>query len=144
MQDYSFACVLAKQGKFAQANSDPQSPLADYSYAYHFDAVLYANFLQKFSVKKGIEHISANVCDVQINQTSGFIESVQLEDGRKIEGNLFIDCSGFKGLLIDEAMKVGLDDLSKWLPCNKAIAVQTELITEPKPYTRATANNAGW
>jgi tryptophan halogenase len=144
LQDYSFACALAKQGKFAQANSDPQSPLADYSYAYHFDAVLYAKFLQKFSVKRGIEHISANVCDVQLNQTSGFIESVQLEDGRKIEGDLFIDCSGFKALLIDGAMEVGLDNLSKSLPCDKAIAVQTELITDPTPYTRAIANNAGW
>jgi tryptophan halogenase len=144
LQDYSFACALARQGKFAQANSDPQSSLADYSYAYHFDAVLYAQFLQKFSVEKGIEHISANVCAVQLNQMSGFIESVQLEDGRKIEGDLFIDCSGFKALLIDGAMDVGLDDLSKSLPCDKAVAVQTELITVPTPYTRAIANNAGW
>jgi len=144
LQDYSFACALAKQGKFAQANSDPQSPLADYSYAYHFDAALYAKFLKAFSVKRGIEHISANVCDVQLNKISGFIESVLLADGRKIEGDLFIDCSGFKGLLIDGAMNVGLDDLSKWLPCDKAVAVQSELITEPTPYTRAIANNAGW
>lgn len=144
LQDYSFAIALAKQGKFAQANPDPQSPLADYSYAYHFDASLYAKFLQKFAVKKGIEHILANVCEVKLAKESGFIESVILADGRHIEGDLFIDCSGFKALLIDGAMKVGLDDLSQWLPCNKAVAVQTELVGEPTPYTRAIANSAGW
>ena len=136
--------ALAKQGKFAQANSDPQSPLADYSYAYHFDATLYAKFLHEFSTKKGVEHISANVCDVKLSSQSGFIESVTLEDGRYIEGDFFIDCSGFKALLIDGAMNIGVDDLSRWLPCNKAVAIQTELTTEPTPYTRAIANNAGW
>mgnify|MGYP000713529371 CR=1 FL=1 len=144
LQDYSFAVALAKQGKFAQANSDPQSPLADYSYAYHFDATLYAKFLQKFSVEKGVEHISANVCEVKLETESGFIESVILESGQHIDGDLFIDCSGFKALLIDGAMNIGLDDLSHWLPCNKAIAIQTELTSEPTPYTRAIANNAGW
>lgn len=144
LQDYSFACALAKQGKFAQANSDPQSPLADYSYAYHFDAALYAKFLSSFATKKGVEHIVANVCDVKLNPTSGFIESVLLEDGGHIEGDLFLDCSGFKALLIDGAMNIGVDDLSQWLPCNKAVAVQTELVAEPAPYTRAIANSAGW
>lgn len=144
LQDYSFAVALAKQGKFAQANSDPQSPLADYSYAYHFDATLYAKFLQKFSVEKGVEHISANVCEVKLETESGFIESVILESGQHIDGDLFIDCSGFKALLIDGAMNIGLDDLSHWLPCNKAVAIQTELTSEPTPYTRAIANNAGW
>jgi tryptophan halogenase len=144
LQDYSFAVSLAKQGKFAQANSDPQTPLADYSYAYHFDATLYAKFLQKFSVNKGVNHISANVCDVKLNSQTGFIEAVDLDDGRQIEGDFFIDCSGFKALLIEGAMGIGVDDLSEWLPCNKAVAIQTELTAEPTPYTRAIANSAGW
>lgn len=144
IQDYCFAIALAKQGKFAQANSVPQSPLADYSYAYHFDATLYAKFLHDFSVNKGVNHIAANVCDVKLNDASGFIESVVLEDGREITGDFFIDCSGFKGLLIGDTMGVELEELSHWLPCDKAVAVQTELVGEPTPYTRAIANQAGW
>lgn len=144
LQDYSFACALAKQGNFAQPNPNPPSPLADYSYAYHLDAILYAKFLTDFSVKKGVEHISANVTQVNLDNESGFIDSVTLEDGRLIEGDLFIDCSGFKGLLIEGAMGVELDDLSKWLPCDRAVAVQTELVGKPTPYTRAIAKDAGW
>ncbi len=144
IQDYSFACALAKEGRFAQPNSEPQSPLADYSYAYHLDAALYAKFLNEFSVKNGIEHISANVCDVNQNNDSGFIESVTLDDTRQIEADLFIDCSGFKGILINGAMGIGLTDLSKWLPCDRAVAIQTELVNEPTPYTIATARDAGW
>jgi len=144
LQDYSFACALAKQGKFAQANSDPQSPLADYSYAYHFDAALYAKFLKKFCINKGVKHISANVVGANLQAESGFIESVTLDDGRQIEADFFIDCTGFKALLIDGAMNVGLDDLSKWLPCDRAVAVQTTLVGEPMPYTRAIAQDAGW
>ncbi|WP_340678829.1 tryptophan halogenase family protein [Paraglaciecola sp.] len=144
IQDYSFACILAKQDKFAQPNPNPSSPLGDYSYAYHLDAALYAQFLQQFSVKKGIEHISADVCGANLAKDSGFIESVTLDDGRTIEADLFIDCSGFKGLLIGDAMGVGLEDLSHWLPCDRAVAVQTELVGMPTPYTRAIAKNAGW
>ena len=144
LQDYCFASTLAGLNNFAQPNPNPQTPLADYSYAYHFDAALYAQFLQKFSVKKGIKHISANVCDVNLHQESGFIESVTLEDGRKIEGDLFLDCSGFKGLLINGAMNIGLTDLSKYLPCDRAVAVQTELVGSPSPYTIATGLDAGW
>jgi tryptophan halogenase len=144
IQDYSFACVLAKQGNFAQPHPSPSSPLADYSYAYHLDAVLYAKFLTEFSVKNGVEHILANVDKVHLNKVSGFIESIKLDDGRCVDGDLFIDCSGFKGLLIEGAMGVGLDDLNQWLPCDSAVAVQTELEGEPKPYTRAIAKESGW
>jgi tryptophan halogenase len=144
MQDYCFATTLASLDNFAQPNPNPQTPLADYSYAYHLDAALYAKFLQKFSVKKGIQHISANVCDVNLNNDSGFIESVTLEDGRKIEADLFLDCSGFKGVLINGAMNIGLTDLSKYLPCDRAVAVQTELVGAPTPYTIATGRDSGW
>ncbi|GAA0822616.1 tryptophan 7-halogenase [Colwellia asteriadis] len=144
LQDYSFACVLAKQGNFAQPHPNPTNPMADYSYAYHLDAALYGKFLTDFSVKQGVEHILANVDKVHLNKESGFIESVELDDGRCIFGDLFIDCSGFKGLLIEGAMGIGLDDLSQWLPCNSAVAVQTELAGKPLPYTRAIAKEAGW
>ena len=144
LEDYSFACALAKQGKFAQPNPNPSNPLAEYSYAYHLDAVLYAKFLCDFSVKKGVEHILANVTEVNLNNDSGFIESLTLDDGRQINGDLFIDCSGFKGLLIEGAMGIELDDLSQWLPCDSAVAVQTTLVGNPNPYTRAIAKDSGW
>ncbi len=144
LQDYCFASTLASFGHFAQPNPNPQTPLADYSYAYHFDAALYAQYLQKFSVKKGINHISANVTGTKLNNESGFIESVVLDDGREISADLFIDCSGFKGVLIHGAMGIELRDLSKYLPCDRAVAVQTELVGTPTPYTIATGLEAGW
>lgn len=144
LQDYCFASTLASFGHFAQPNPNPQTPLADYSYAYHFDAALYAQYLQKFSVKKGIHHISANVTGTKLNNESGFIESVVLDDGREISADLFIDCSGFKGVLIHGAMGIELRDLSKYLPCDRAVAVQTELVGTPTPYTIATGLEAGW
>lgn len=144
LQDYCFATTLASCGNFAQPNPNPQTPLADYSYAYHLDAALYAQYLQKFSVEKGINHISANVCGTKLNNDSGFIESVILDDGREISADLFIDCSGFKGVLIHGAMGIELRDLSKYLPCDRAVAVQTELVGTPTPYTIATGQEAGW
>lgn len=144
LKDYCFATTLASYGQFAQPNPNPQTPLADYSYAYHLDAALYAQYLQKFSVKQGIEHISANVCGTKLADDSGFIESVVLDDGREVSADLFIDCSGFKGVLINGAMGIELRDLSKYLPCDRAVAVQTELTGEPTPYTIATGEDAGW
>ena len=87
LQDYSFACLLAKEGRFAQPNPKPNSPLASYHYAYHLDATLYGKYLNKFSVKNGVEHIVANVCASNLHNQSGFIESVTLDDGRQIKGD---------------------------------------------------------
>ncbi len=144
LKDYCFATTLAQLDRFAQPNPNPQTPLADYSYAYHLDAALYAQYLQKFSVSKGIEHVSANVTGAKLNKDSGFIDSVILDNGQEISADLFIDCSGFKGVLINGAMGIGLKDLSKWLPCDRAVAVQTELSGSPTPYTIATGRDAGW
>jgi tryptophan halogenase len=144
IQDYSFSCALAKLGNFAQPHPQPPSPLADYSYAYHFDASLYAKFLQKFAVNLGVTHIDAKVENVNLHDSNGFINSVSLDDGRDIEGQLFIDCSGFKGLLIEQALHTGYEDWSHWLFCDTAVAVQTESVGVTNPYTRAIASNAGW
>lgn len=144
LQDYSFPCALAKLGHFAQPHPQPPSPLADYSYAYHFDAHLYAQFLQKFSVNLGVTHIDAKVQSVNLHASTGFIDSVTLEDGRDIDGELFIDCSGFKGVLIEQALHTGYEDWSHWLFCDSAIAVQTESVGATNPYTRAIASDAGW
>ena len=144
LQDYCFATVLAQAGKFAQPHPTPPSPLADYQYAFHFDAGLYANFLKDFALKLGVKHIDALIDDVIMCPETGFIKSVTLQDKTEIQGDLFIDCSGFKGLLIEEALQTGYEDWSHWLLCDRAMAVQTELAGEPTPYTRSIAKPNGW
>ncbi|WP_440053150.1 tryptophan halogenase family protein [Pseudoalteromonas sp. T1lg65] len=144
IEDYCFASVMANNGKFAQPDPANRNPLAQYSYAYHFDSVLYAKFLTDFTVKQGVTHILANVQEVKLNAQTGFIEALSLDNRTEVKGDLFIDCSGFKGILIDGAMGIGLDESHVWLPCDSAVAVQTELQQEPTPYTRATAKDAGW
>ncbi|MGB0860425.1 MAG: tryptophan 7-halogenase, partial [Pseudoalteromonas spongiae] len=115
IEDYSFPIQLAKKGGFAQPNPNQNNPLAQYSYAYHIDAVLYAKFLTEFCSKRGVNHILANVNEVKLNADNGFIQALTLDNGTYIEGDLFIDCSGFKGVLIEGAMGIGLDDLSHLL-----------------------------
>lgn len=144
LSDFSFPSVLAKHGKFAQPTPQPNNPIADYSYAYHFDAGLYADFLKKFSINLGVTQIDALINKVNLNPSSGFIDSVTLDNGEKVDGCLFIDCSGFKGLLIEDALQTGYEDWSHWLICDKAIAIQTELVGEPTPYTRSIAKENGW
>ncbi|MDO6428811.1 tryptophan 7-halogenase [Thalassotalea sp. 1_MG-2023] len=144
IEDYCFPAVLAKKGKFAQPHPKPPTPLADYQYAFHFDAGLYANFLKDFAINLGVNHLDALINSVELNQNNGFISSVTLDNGEIVEGDLFIDCSGFKGLLIEEALHTGYEDWSQWLICDRAMAVQTELVGEPTPYTRSIAKSFGW
>ncbi len=144
LDDYCFASVLAQAGKFAQPHPTPPSPLADYQYAYHFDAGLYAKFLKDFATKRGVIHIDALISDVNLCPESGFIQSVTLDNQQVVDGELFIDCSGFKGLLIEQALQTGYEDWSHWLLCDRALAVQTELVNDPTPYTRSIAKEFGW
>jgi tryptophan halogenase len=144
LEEYSFPCVLAKKEKFAQPQVPSTSPLADYQYAYHFDAGLYANFLKSFSIKLGIKHIDTKVESVNLNNDTGFIHSVSLNNNQVIEADLFIDCSGFKGLLIEGALETGYESWNDVLICDRAIAIQTESVSQPSPYTRSIARNAGW
>jgi tryptophan halogenase len=144
IEDYCFASVLAKMGHFAQPHAQPPSPLADYSYAYHFDASLYAKYLQNFSVNLGVKHIDAKIHHANLHPDSGFIQSVSLQDGREITGDLFIDCSGFQGLLIEKTLHTGYEDWSQWLFCDSAVAMQTERTGDTNPFTRSIAKKAGW
>ena len=144
IEDYCFASVLAKKGNFAQPHPNPPSPLADYSYAYHFDASLYAKYLQHFSTHLGVQHIDAKVEQVNLQPDNGFIKSVTLQGGREISGDLFIDCSGFQGLLIEQALHTGYEDWSQWLFCDSALAMQTERTGPINPFTRSIAQDAGW
>ncbi|MBS0373980.1 MAG: tryptophan 7-halogenase [Proteobacteria bacterium] len=143
---YSIHTAAAPLGKFmASATDVPQSsPLSHIAYAYHFDAGRYARFLRAFAEARGVRRTEGEVVDVALRGEDGFIESVLLKNGERIAGDLFVDCSGFRGLLIEQALRTGYEDWTHWLPCDRAMAVPTEKVGPPTPYTRSTARQAGW
>jgi tryptophan halogenase len=143
---YSLNTLAAPRGKFMTSASDvpAHSPLANIAYAYHFDAGRYAQYLRRYAEARGVKRIEGKVVEVMLRGEDGFIEAVKLERGEKLSGELFIDCSGFRGLLIEEAMHTGYEDWTHWLPCDRAIAVACENVGPPTPFTRSTALSAGW
>ncbi|HEV7605779.1 MAG TPA: tryptophan halogenase family protein [Steroidobacteraceae bacterium] len=136
--EYCFELQAAKADKFALSQQ------VDVNFAYHFDAGQYSKFLRRFSEGFGIKRVEGKIKEVKQNSTSGFIESLVLHSGQIVEGDLFIDCTGFRGLLIEQTLKTGYEDWSHWLPCDSAAAVQTELSGPAPPLTRAIAHDAGW
>ncbi len=144
IEDYCLSAVAARLGRFTPASSDPRTVLASLRHAYHFDAALYAGFLRRFSEARGVERVEGKVVGVSLRDSDGFIESVRLADGRRLDADLFIDCSGFRGLLIEEALAAGYEDWSRWLPCDRALAVPSANTGPLTPFTRATADRAGW
>ena len=114
------------------------------AYAYHFDAGLYARFLRKYAETRGVVRTEGQVVDVALAAATGFVESIKLASGETIDGDLFIDCSGFRGLLIEQALESGYEDWSNYLPCNRALAVPCASADPLTPYTRSTAREAGW
>jgi tryptophan halogenase len=144
LDDYSMAWNAAAQGRFAPPLTDPRNVLSTYEYAYHFDAGLYAAFLREFSEARGVVRAEGKIAAVRLNSESGFVESVQTGDGRSFAGELFIDCSGFRGLLIEGALATGYEHWGHWLPCDRALAVPCAAAGDFTPYTRSTARAAGW
>jgi tryptophan 7-halogenase len=144
--EYSLNTAAAPVGKFISGATDvPKgSPLSQVAYAYHFDAGLYAQYLRRYAEARGVRRIEGEIVDVSQRSTDGFIESVTLKSGQRVSGELFIDCSGFRGLLIEQALKTGYDNWTHWLPCDRAVAVPCEKTGPATPYTRSTARSAGW
>jgi tryptophan halogenase len=138
LRNFSLEAMMAQAGRFT-LESDPQP-----QYAYHFDASLYAKLLRKIAEAHGVKRVEGKVVDVNVHGESGFIQSVQLESGEQIVGDLFIDCSGFRSLLIQQALNTEWEDWSHWLRNDSAVAVQTESVSPPAPYTRSTARTSGW
>ena len=143
--EYSITRMASRAGKFMRPALDmPKSPLSQIVYAFHFDASLYARYLRKYSEALGVQRIEGKIRQVHLRGADGYVESVELDSGQRIEGELFIDCSGFRGLLIEQALQTGYEDWTHWLPCDRAVAVPCESVAELTPYTRSTAHRAGW
>jgi tryptophan halogenase len=144
--DYSVNTAASLRGKFMAPATDvpANSPLGSIAYAYHFDAGLYARFLRSYSEGHGVKRTEGKISQVVQHPDTGFVQAVVMENGERIEGELFVDCSGFRGLLIEETLHTGYEDFTHWLPCNRAWAVPSENVGPPAPYTRSTAREAGW
>ena len=136
--DYCMELVAALQGKFAHLPDDRMN------YAYQLDSGLYARFLRQMAEGDGTKRIEGRISRVELNSESGDIAALVLDGEQRIEGDLFLDCTGFRALLIDGALHAGFDDWTHWLPCDAAIALQTPNVRPPVPYTRAMAHDAGW
>ena len=141
---YSFNAMAAAANRFGRVDSMGDTGLSPLVRAYHFDASLVAQFLRAFSERAGVKRTEGKVVDTTLRGEDGFIESLRLESGRTVEGDLFIDCSGFRGLLIEEVLQTGYRDWTHWLPCNRAAAVPSESVEPLTPYTQSTACAAGW
>lgn len=145
LAQYSFNNMAANANKFTRITSIPNTPLDGLAYAYHFDAGLYAQYIRKFSEKWGVKRTEGKIIKTNLRPTDGFIESVTLESGETIEGDLFIDCSGIGALLIEQALETGYEDWTHWLPCDRALAVPCSNDNSPmRPYTQSIAHGAGW
>ena len=141
---YSLNETAALADRFAHLERVPDSNLGGLVYAYHFDAAEFAVYLREYSEARGVRRTEGRVVDVATRPEDGFITSVRLENGPLIEGDLFIDCTGFRGLLIEQTLHTGYEDWSHWLPCDRAVAVQTAAVRDAIPYTRSIAHDAGW
>lgn len=136
--DYCLELQAARAGKFAT------SPDSDINFAYHLDASRYAGFLRKYSEGYGTKRVEGRINSINQDEQSGYIRSLTLDSGTLVEGDLFIDCTGFRGLLIEQTLKTGYEDWSHWLPCDSAVPLQTEKSGPAPPYTCSIAHDAGW
>ena len=142
---YSIAAMAGKAGKMAWPRLDqPNSPLSRLSYAFQFDAARYARFLRARAEAQGVTRVEGRINQVRQQAETGFVTGLVLESGAEVEGELFIDCSGFRSLLLGQTLGVPFEDWTKWLPCDRAIAIPCELGGDHEPLTRSTARPAGW
>lgn len=144
LEDYTIASAAARRGRFAQPGGDRKSVLSTLSYAYHMDASLYASCLRGFAEAHGVKRVEGKITKVEQDPLNGHLTGVVLEDGRRIDGEFFVDCSGFRSLLLGQALGVPYRSWKQWLPCDAAYAVPCASSGPPTPYTRSTAEAGGW
>lgn len=142
-EDYSLNALASEEKRFMRSIDAGNSPLSNIAYAFHFDATLYAKYLRKLSEENGVIRTEGKVTQVKQHE-NGFIKSLVLADGSEHDADFFIDCSGFRALLIGETLKSEFEDWGHWLPCDRAVTVASETTEAPWPYTQATAHKAGW
>lgn len=141
--DFSLCAALGDAGKFLYPDSSAPGPTAGVRYAYHFDAGLVAEYLRIYSQRLGVTRLENTVADATL-RADGFIEELVFSDGARLKADLYIDCSGFRGVLIERVLKTGYIDWSNVLPCDRAVAMPTELARARTPFTQASARSAGW
>jgi tryptophan halogenase len=144
LDEYSYAVMLAEAGRFRHPDPGKTGIESSFRYAYQFDASRYARFLRRYAEAKGVRRIEGKATAVAQDPESGFVRSISLDRGDIIAADLFVDCSGFRGMLIEQALKTGYEDWSTWLPCNRAVAIPCETKGALSPFTRASAKRAGW
>jgi tryptophan 7-halogenase len=143
-EDYSLNTVTARLGRVGAGADGEDSLSALFAYAFHFDASLYGQYLREYAQARGVVRMERKIVNVELRSEDGFIRALHLDDGQQVEADLFIDCSGFRGLLIEQALKTGYEDWTHWLPCDRAVAVPCESAGALTPFTRSTAREAGW
>jgi tryptophan halogenase len=142
---YALGVVAGLEGRFDHPRANqPGSPLSRIGYAFQFDATLYGRYLRGMAERQGVVRTEGRIVEIVQNGETGFIEAVVLQSGARVEGDLFIDCSGFRGLLIEQQLQSGFEDWSAWLPCDRAMAVACESSADVQTLTRSTARPAGW
>ncbi len=141
---YSLNAVAARAHRMSRVGQIGRTPISGLRYAFHFDAARYARMLREYAEQHGVMRTEGKVVDVKLRGGDGFIESLILDCGERIEGDLFIDCSGFRALLIEGALHSGFDDWRHWLPCDRAVTARAENGAALRPFTQATARPAGW
>ncbi|MCU4674049.1 tryptophan 7-halogenase [Catenovulum sp. 2E275] len=144
LADYALNCSAAYQNKFMRSIDAGNSPLSDITYAYQFDAGLYAQYLKEYAMARGVNHVIGDVESTSVNAVSELIESISLKSGEILKADFFIDCSGMRALLIEKTLNIGYENWQHWLPCDSALAVPSKKIEPLPPYTRSTAHSAGW
>lgn len=141
---YVLHTLAIAANRFAHLNPPPNSPLPPLPYAFHFDASLYAKFLRGYAEKRGVVRQEGRIVSVERNGETGDVDAVLLANGTRVSGDLFIDCSGFRGLLIEQELEAGFEDWTHWLQCDRAIAVPCARVDPLVPLTRSIARKAGW
>jgi tryptophan halogenase len=141
---FSAEAQAARLGKFGRTPPSQGGNQPNVNYAFQFDASTYAAYLRRYSERRGVVRKEGKVVNVRQDSQTGCIEAVDMADGSSVRGDFFIDCSGFRGLLIEQVYKAGFEDWSHWLPNDRAAAVPAERMTDPTPFTLARARDSGW
>ena len=142
--DYSLNFQAAAHNKYTRLERLKEANLPGLSHAYHFDASAYAAYLRQLAESLGVKRKEGIIREVRLNAENGYVDHLELEDGSTLTGDLFVDCSGFRGLLIEQALNIGYLDWTPWLPCDRAMAVPCASADRIEPYTRSIAHKAGW